>query len=186
MLIQYFLTAKKTRLSLDNHIAYRLIQEQPFCPRFGERVIRPAVVGWREWVGLPEIQRLPILAKIDTGAWSNTLHAADIEIIESVPESRIRFKLEEKGKWFERPIDKWRRIRDTGGHETLRPVIRTTIEIASRDFDVEMCLADRSQLKHRMILGRNFLRLGFIVNPSRQCIHTMIRSKDRLEMGSME
>jgi|TARA_Y100000817_G_scaffold99983_1_gene78120 hypothetical protein len=149
-------------------------------------MIRPAIVGWREWVGLPEIQRAPVLAKIDTGAWSNTLHAADIEIIESVPESRIRFKLEEEGKWFERPIDKWRRIRDTGGHETLRPVIRTTIEIASRDFDVEMCLADRSQLKHRMILGRNFLRLGFIVNPSRQCIHTMIRSDDRLEMGSME
>ena len=49
-----------------------------------------------------------------------------------------------------------------------------------------MCLADRSQLKHRMILGRNFLRLGFIVNPSRQCIHTMIRSKDRIEMGSMD
>ena len=105
------------------------------------------MLGWREWVGLPEIQRAPVLAKIDTGAWSNTLHAADIEIIESVPESRIRFKLEEEGKWFERPIDKWRRIRDTGGHETLRPVIRTTIEIASRDFDVEMCLADRSQLK---------------------------------------
>jgi len=177
---------EKTRLTLDSHIAYRLIQEWPFCPGFGEHVIRPAVVGWREWVGLPEIQRAPILAKIDTGAWSNTLHAADIEIIESVPESRIRFKLEEKGKWFERPIDKWRRIRDTGGHETLRPVIRTTIEIASRDFDVEMCLADRSQLKHRMILGRNFLRLGFIVNPSRQCIHTMIRSDDRVEMGSME
>ena len=58
-------------------------------------MIRPAVVGWREWVGLPEIQRAPVLAKIDTGAWSNTLHAADIEIIESVPESRIRFKLEE-------------------------------------------------------------------------------------------
>ena len=58
-------------------------------------MIRPAIVGWREWVGLPEIQRAPVLAKIDTGAWSNTLHAADIEIIESVPESRIRFKLEE-------------------------------------------------------------------------------------------
>ena len=164
----------------------RWIQEGPLGPEHGERVIRPAIVGWREWVGLPEIQRAPILAKIDTGAWSNTLHAADIDIIEANPESRIRFRLEQEGKWFERPIDKWRRIRDSGGHETLRPVIRTTIEIASRDFDVEMCLADRSQLKHRMILGRNFLRLGFIVNPSRQCIHTMIRSDDRVEMGSME
>ena len=163
-----------------------MIQECPFVPGPGEGMVRPAVVGWREWVGLPEIQRAPVLAKIDTGAWSNTLHAADIEIIESNPESKIRFRLEEDGKWFERPIEKWRRIRDTGGHETLRPVIRSTIEIASRDFDVEVCLADRSQLKHRMILGRNFLRLGFVVDPSRQCIHTMIRSKDRFEMGSMD
>jgi hypothetical protein len=149
-------------------------------------VIRPAIVGWREWVGLPELRREPVLAKIDTGAWSNTLHAADIEIVESSLETRIRFRLEEDGRWTERPLSRWRRIRDTSGHETMRPVIRTTIEIASRDFDVEVCLADRSQLKHRMILGRNFLRLGFIVNPSRQCIHTMIRSEDRVEMGSMD
>ena len=149
-------------------------------------MIRPAIIGWREWVGLPELQRAPLLAKIDTGAWSNTLHAADIEIIESSPESKIRFRLEEEGGWVERPIQRWRRIRDSGGHETLRPVIRTTIEIASRDFDIEVCLADRSTLKHRMILGRNFLRLGFIVNPSRQCIHTMIRSEERIEMGSMD
>jgi hypothetical protein len=135
---------------------------------------------------MPELQRAPVLAKIDTGAWSNTLHATDIEIVESSLESRIRFRLEEDGRWIERPLSRWRRIRDTSGHETMRPVIRTTIEIASRDFDVEVCLADRSQLKHRMILGRNFLRLGFIVNPSRQCIHTMIRSEDRVEMGSMD
>jgi hypothetical protein len=135
---------------------------------------------------MPELRRAPVLAKIDTGAWSNTLHAADIEIVESSLESRIRFRLEDDGRWIERPLSRWRRIRDTSGHETMRPVIRTTIEIASRDFDVEVCLADRSQLKHRMILGRNFLRLGFIVNPSRQCIHTMIRSEDRVEMGSMD
>ncbi len=149
-------------------------------------MIRPAIIGWREWIGLPELQRPPILAKVDTGAWSNTLHASEIEVIESQPETRVRFRMESDGRWVERPLIKWRRIRDSGGHETLRPVIRTTIEIASRDFDVEVCLADRSMLKHRMILGRNFLRLGFIVNPSRQCIHTMIRSDDRISMGSME
>ena len=165
---------------------FRRIQETPSAPGCGDYVIRPAIVGWREWVGLPEISRPPILAKIDTGAWSNTLHASDIEVIESSPETRIRFRLEDGGRWVERPLFRWRRIRDTGGHETMRPVVRTTIEIASRDFDVEVCLADRSQLKHRMILGRNFLRLGFIVNPARQCIHTMIRSEDRVEMGSMD
>ena len=66
-----------------------MIQECPFVPGPGEGMVRPAVVGWREWVGLPEIQRAPVLAKIDTGAWSNTLHAADIEIIESNTFSNI-------------------------------------------------------------------------------------------------
>ena len=134
---------------------------------------------------MPELQKAPLLAKVDTGAWSNTLHAADIEVIEGIPETRVHFRLEEDGPWIERPIQKWRRIRDTGGHETLRPVIRTTLEVASRDFDVEVCLADRAKLKHKMILGRNFLRLGFIVNPSRQCIHTMERSEQRADMRSM-
>ena len=68
----------------------------------------------------------------------------------------------------------------------MRPVIRTTIEIASRDFDVEICMAGSSQLSHRMSRGKNFLRLSFVVNPSRQCIHTMVRSEDRIEMGSMD
>ena len=145
---------------------------------------RPAIIGWREWIGLPELKRGPLLAKIDTGAWSNTLHAAEIEVIESPPESKVRFRIEED--WIERPIFKWRRIRDTGGHDSLRPVIRTTLEIASRDFDVEVCLADRTKMKHKMILGRNFLRMGFIVDPARQCIHTMMRSKMRIRMGSMD
>ncbi|HJM13278.1 MAG TPA: RimK/LysX family protein [Candidatus Thalassarchaeaceae archaeon] len=149
-------------------------------------MIRPAIIGWREWIGLPELQRAPLLAKVDTGAWSNTLHASEIEIIEGLPETKIRFRLDGDGTWVERPLYKWRRIRDTGGHESLRPVIRTSLEIASRDFDVEICLADRAKLKHKMILGRNFLRNGFIVNPSRQCIHTMIRSEERVEMGSMD
>ena len=145
---------------------------------------RPAIIGWREWIGLPELKREPLLAKIDTGAWSNTLHAAEIEVLESPPESKVRFRIEED--WIERPIFKWRRIRDTGGHDSLRPVIRTTLEIASRDFDVEVCLADRTKMKHKMILGRNFLRMGFIVDPARQCIHTMMRSKMRIRMGSMD
>ena len=132
------------------------------------------------------IRRPPRSTQGVSSAASDVYKRQDIEIIESSLETKIRFRLEEGSRWTERPLHRWRRIRDTGGHETMRPVIRTTIEIASRDFDVEVCLADRSQLKHRMILGRNFLRLGFVVNPSRQCIHTMIRSEDRVEMGSMD
>ena len=142
-----------------------------------------AMIGWREWVGMPELEDVPLLAKMDTGAWSNTLHASDIEIIESDLENRVRFRLEDGGKWVERPVSDWRRVRDTGGHETLRPVIRTTLELAGIDFDIELCLKDRSLMRHRLILGRRFLRGKFCVHPGRECIHPSDRTVPRITIG---
>ena len=141
-----------------------------------------AMIGWREWVGIPELEDEPLLAKMDTGAWSNTLHASDIEVVESDIETRVRFRLSKDGDWVERPLDDWRRVRDTGGHDTMRPVIRTTLEIAGMDYDIELCLKDRSLMRHRFILGRKFLRHGFCVHPGRQCIHSGARSLPRIVM----
>ena len=58
--------------------------------RGGERLV---MIGWREWVGIPELEGSPLLAKIDTGAWSNTLHASNIKIIKSNIKTQIKFKL---------------------------------------------------------------------------------------------
>jgi|TARA_B110000881_G_C18599101_1_gene533700 hypothetical protein len=138
------------------------------------------IIGWREWVRLPDLEQIPIKAKTDTGAWSNTLHALDISIGNKNSHQSVSFRLEENGNLIQRPLQRWRKVRDTSGHDTLRPVIRTKLEIAGRDYLVEVCLQNRSKMKHRIILGRNFLRNGFIVNPSRQCIHTMIRTEPRV------
>nr|AIF16135.1 hypothetical protein conserved in archaea [uncultured marine group II/III euryarchaeote KM3_72_H01] len=138
------------------------------------------MIGWREWVGIPELEGEPLLAKMDTGAWSNTLHASDIEVIESDLETQVRFRLSEDGEWVDRPLSDWRRVRDTGGHETMRPVIRTTLEIAGMDYDIEVCLKDRSLMRHRFILGRKFLREHFCIHPGRQCIHPNERTLPRI------
>jgi hypothetical protein len=70
-------------------------------------------------------------------------------------------------------------VRDTGGHDTLRPVIRTTLKIAGEDHDIELCLQDRSRMSHRLILGRKFLR-AFIIDPSNQCLHAKERTNPRI------
>ncbi|DAC33458.1 MAG TPA: ATP-dependent zinc protease, partial [Candidatus Thalassarchaeaceae archaeon] len=79
------------------------------------------VLGWREWIGLPELEAGATMAKMDTGAWSNTLHAEEISLSNNGMENVVRFRLAKNGNWIERPLYQWRRVRNTGGHDTLRP-----------------------------------------------------------------
>jgi hypothetical protein len=53
----------------------------------------------------------------------------------------------------------------------LRPVIRTELLLAGRSIKVDLCLADRSRMRHRLIIGRRVLRKGFTIDCSAENLH---------------
>jgi hypothetical protein len=131
------------------------------------------IVGWREWIALPELGIAAIKPKIDTGARSSSLHAFNIQTFQRDDADWVRFDIHP----FQRDVEttiaaearvvELRHVRSSSGHSTLRPVILTTVELAGQHFSVELTLAARDEMGFRMLLGREAVRGRFVVDPGR-------------------
>ena len=139
-----------------------------------ERSIRVrSVIGWREWVGLPDLGIKSIKAKVDSGARSSSLHAFDIETFEMNGKPWVRFKVppiqrrDDRIVSVESPVLEMRKVRSSSGKATLRPVIYTRVSLLGITWPVELTLADRTKMKFRMLLGRQAFRERFLLDAGR-------------------
>jgi hypothetical protein len=131
---------------------------------------RLPVIGWREWVGLPELGIKTIKAKVDTGARSSSLHAFDPEHFERDGEKWVRFSIHpvqrtsEKLVAAEARVLEFRSVRSSSGRASLRPVVVTNVELLGVTWPVELTLANRDEMGFRMLLGREAFRKRFLVD----------------------
>ncbi|UYO98553.1 RimK/LysX family protein [Microbacterium sp. M28] len=131
------------------------------------------LTGWREWVSLPDAGVDWIKAKIDTGARTSSLHAYDVEEFEREGESWVRFRVkpwqesQEDTTVVECPIHDRRRVRSSSGHQQERLVVLLAIRIVDRLVVSEVTLSNRDEMGFRMLIGREALRRGFVVDPAR-------------------
>lgn len=142
-------------------------------PPTHDRFDMTKTLGWREWVRLPDLGIKRIKAKIDTGALSSCLHANDIEVHENADLTTVSFKLQPVQKDHSKVVEataavhEFRQVRSSNGQTTTRPVIRTTIEIMSIRYEIDVTLFDRAKMGFRMLIGRAALRGRFVVDPEK-------------------
>ncbi len=129
-----------------------------------------SVIGWREWVKLPDLGINSIKAKVDTGARSSSLHAYDLHEFERESEKWIRFKVHPVQRKThevivtEAKVFEYRSVRSSSGKASMRPVIITNIELLGVIWVVELTLANRDEMGFRMLLGREAFRQRFLVD----------------------
>lgn len=131
------------------------------------------VLGWREWVSLPELGVAKIKAKIDTGARTSALHAFDIERFRQHGKDKVRFDVHPIQR-NDRTVIKCvaeifdvRWVTDSGAHRELRYVIETPMTIGGFCRPIEITLTNRGSMIYRMLLGRKALQQHFIIDPCR-------------------
>jgi hypothetical protein len=133
----------------------------------------PLKIGWREWVGLPELRVGAIKAKIDTGARTSALHAYHIEPFRKGGALWLRFQLHPmqrsettKVSCEARAVD-LRAVRNSGGGVERRYIIKTLLRLGDERWPIELALANRDQMGFRMLLGRTALEGRALIEPGR-------------------
>ena len=131
------------------------------------------VIGWREWVSLPELTIKTIKVKVDTGARSSSLHAYDLREFERGGHVWVRFKVHPVQRKSDEVVEaeaqvlEHRSVRSSSGRATVRPVIVTHVTLLDQTWPVELTLANRDEMGFRMLLGREAFRGRFLVDASK-------------------
>ncbi|KRF00989.1 hypothetical protein ASG88_09235 [Nocardioides sp. Soil777] len=140
-------------------------------------VLHPTIVaGWREWVTLPDAGVEWIKAKLDTGARSSSIHAFGVEEFSRDGQAWVRFSIrpwqrsEEDTVEHECPVHDRRLVRSSSGHSEERYVVLMAVRLVDRTVTAEVTLSSRDEMGFRMLVGREALRQGFLVDSHRSYV----------------
>lgn len=130
------------------------------------------IIGRVDKADFPELDLRNINIKIDTGAYTSSIHSHEVKEIEFNEDKHIEFKLLDpsqpkyKDKIFKVKNYKVKAIKSSFGNIEQRFIIKTNIVIFDQEYPIELSLSERSDMKFPILLGRKFLNKRFIVNTS--------------------
>ena len=128
------------------------------------------LLGRSDRVDLPGLGLEDIQAKIDTGAYTSSLHCLRAELVDGDLEFVL---LDEEHpeftgiKYTFKKFDQ-REIKNSFGEAELRFVIKTKVKIFDQVIKAEFSLSNRGNLKFPVLLGRKILRHRFLIDVTKK------------------
>ncbi|MDX1294632.1 MAG: RimK/LysX family protein [Sulfurimonadaceae bacterium] len=127
------------------------------------------LIGRVEYASLPELGFYDIDAKIDTGAYTSSIHCDEIQLNE---DGTVHFRLLDPShpdyhdKHIVMPVSKLKNVKSSNGTVEERIFVKTKITLCGKTYKAELSLTDRSDMKYPMLIGRKFLNKHYIVDVS--------------------
>jgi len=131
------------------------------------------IIGRRDRADFPALELRNIDVKIDTGAYTSSIHCEHIR--ETVVEGKkvIRFRLLDKShpefnnREFIYPDFKQKLVRNSFGVAEKRFVIEAGIVLFGEEIRTSFTLSERGEMKYPVLLGRKLLNRRFIVDTTK-------------------
>lgn len=131
-------------------------------------------IGRSEKVDFPKLDLFNIDAKIDTGAYTSSIHCTNIKKVIENGEKYVTFNLLDashphyNNKPFKLPVYSENEVKNSFGQIESRFVIKTIIRIFDKNYPIELSLTDRSGMGFPVLIGRKVLYNRFIVDVTRK------------------
>lgn len=132
------------------------------------------IIGRSERVDIPEWDLYELSAKIDTGAYTSSLHCHHIDPFESKEGPMVCFNLLDPShdtyndRPFKLPVFKTKSVKSSNGQTEERIIVKTVIILAGRKIEAQLSLTDRSEMRYPLLIGRKLLKGRFLVDVRRK------------------
>lgn len=131
----------------------------------------------------PELELTDLDVKIDSGAYTSSIHCTNIEEIRVNNIKFIKFTLLDpehplyNNKVFSSKNYTTRVVKSSNGATEERFAIQTEIILFNKAYTIDLTLTERSDMKFPVLLGRKFLNKKFIIDSSRTNLSYKLKIK---------
>lgn len=131
-------------------------------------------IGRLETIDFPEWDLFDIDAKIDTGAYTSSLHCHHIKSYTKDGQEFVKFNLLDPShetyndKLFELPIHRKKVVKSSNGSTEERFVVKTKVRLFDKTLTAELSLTDRSEMRYPVLVGRKLINGRFLVDVSQK------------------
>lgn len=117
-----------------------------------------------------DIENLSV--KIDTGAYTSSIHCKHINEKDGVLEFKLLCPKSEKynNKLITTSVYKTKKIRSSNGEMEKRYIVDTSVVFCRKKYKIKLSLSDRGKMNYPVLIGRRFLNKKFLVDVSKKNI----------------
>jgi len=131
------------------------------------------IIGRRELANLPEFGLKNVDVKVDSGAYTSSIHVTHCKEImtDQGPQLEVVFLDANHPAYINEKhyFDSFRvkKVKSSTGQEQMRYFIKCTIELLDRKIKTEFSLTERKGMRYPILLGRKLLNNRFIIDTSK-------------------
>lgn len=128
------------------------------------------LLGRVDIVDFPQLNLFRIGIKVDTGAYTSSIHCHNIEVENGILKCQF---MDPEHEHFNEKVSTFtefseKRIKSSNGIIEERFLIKTKIIIFKKIYTIELSLTERGSMRYPVLLGRKFLTRKFLVDTSRK------------------